>query len=423
MRLTLRSQVAVVTLLLVLGALLATAYSVQGELRQSLTKEVELRGLTNARHLASLAGDYLLSDDHLALANLAQGGHEGDDVAYVRIVDSRGVLRASSPSATLEVPFYPPAELQPLTTQDRLVQRYDDGRQWVEDVMVPVMVGRQRVGLVELGMDEAAVDQAVQGALERLLWVGLAVLGVSLLLTLASAVLLARPLESLTHAVKALGGGALQSRVRASGPVELKALGDSFNQMAGRLQDAIQGSIQSLARALAEHDQVAPGHAERVSKLGARTARLLGLDAEAVELIRLAGQLIDIGHMGMPAALLHKVEPLTDDELRRLRSHPQVGVRIIEPLAALKPVTPLLMHHHERFDGRGYPLGLKGEAIPLGARILAVADAFDAMLSEKRHRKARSQADAVRELERCAGQQFDPKVVKAFIQQLTAAGL
>ena len=289
--------------------------------------------------------------------------------------------------------------------------------------MVPVRVGQQRVGLVALGMDEAAVDKAVDLALERLLWVGLGVLGASLLLALASAVLLARPLENLTHAVKAFGGGVLHSRVQASGPVELKLLGDSFNLMAARLEEAVAGSIQALARALAEHDQVAPGHAERVSKLSVRTARLLGLGAEQVELIRLAGQLIDIGHMGMPAQLLHKVDPLSDEELRRLRSHPQVGVRIIEPLAALKPVTPLLMHHHERFDGRGYPLGLKGDAIPLGARILAVADAFDAMLSEKRHRRARSQAEAVRELERCAGNQFDPKVVKAFIQQLTAAGL
>jgi HD-GYP domain-containing protein (c-di-GMP phosphodiesterase class II) len=79
------------------------------------------------------------------------------------------------------------------------------------------------------------------------------------------------------------------------------------------------------------------------------------------------------------------------------------------------------MHHHERFDGRGYPLGLRGEAIPLGARIMAVADSFDAMLTEKRHRKARSQADAVRELQRCAGQQFDPAVVEAFVKQLSAA--
>ncbi|HTB34559.1 MAG TPA: HD domain-containing phosphohydrolase, partial [bacterium] len=368
------------------------------------------------------SADFLMSADKLALANLARAARDGDDVLYARIVDARGQLRASTPTAVLEVPYDPPSDIQPLGGDQAVsVQRYYNGRQWVEDVMVPVMVGQQRAGLVAIGMDEAAVDRAVDQAQQKLWVVGLMVLGAALVLALASAVLLARPLERLTRAVGDLGGGLMQTRVRASGPVELKQLGDSFNLMAERLEAATRGSIQALARALAEHDQVAPGHAERVSRLGARTAKTLGLGLEEQELIRLAGQLIDIGHMGMPANMLHKVEPLSDDELRRLRAHPQVGVRIIEPLQALKPVVPLLMHHHERYDGRGYPLGLKGDAIPQGARILAVADAFDAMLSEKRHRRARSQAEAVRELERCAGQQFDPKVVKAFIQQLTAA--
>jgi hypothetical protein len=421
MRLTLRAQMAAVTLLLVFGALLATGYSVQEQLRAALIHEVELRGMTTARHLASSSADFLMSADKLAMANLARAAREGDDVLYARIVDARGQLRASSPSTTLEVPFYPPSDIQPLGDQAQSVQRYYNGQQWVEDVMVPVMVGQQRAGLVAVGLDEAAVDRAVDEAQQKLLVVGLAVLGISLVLALASAVMLARPLERLTRAVGELGGGLMTTRVRASGPVELKQLGDSFNLMAERLEAATRGSIQALARALAEHDQVSPGHAERVSKLAARTAQALGLGTEEQELCRLAGQLIDIGHMGMPANVLHKVEPLSDEELRRLRAHPQVGVRIIEPLHALKPVVPLLMHHHERFDGRGYPLGLKGDAIPLGARILAVADAFDAMLSEKRHRRARSQSEAVRELERCAGQQFDPKVVKAFIQQLTAA--
>ena len=129
MRLTLRAQVAAVTLLLVLGALLATGYSVQDQLRQSLIQEVELRGLTTSRHLAGLAGDFLLNNERLALANIAQGGREGDDVLYVRIVDGKGLLRASSPSATLEVPFYPPSELQPLADKDQAIQRYYNGRQ------------------------------------------------------------------------------------------------------------------------------------------------------------------------------------------------------------------------------------------------------------------------------------------------------
>jgi hypothetical protein len=420
MRMTLRVQLALAAVIVVLTTLIATGFSVQQQLRESLTEEVQLRGLTVARHLAGVAGDFLLGSEKLALANIAQGAREIEDVVYVRIVDGRGVLRAAAPNQALEVPFYPPNELQVLGgSASQLVQRYYNGRQWVQDVQVPIQVGRQRVGMVNVGLDERAVDRAADKAQRRLLAVSGVVLAVGIVLAVLFAVVLARPVEKLTLAVRDLGSGLMETRVQASGPIELRRLEESFNQMAGRLEGVVQGSIQALARALAEHDQVSPGHAERVARLAQRTGRLLKMPEDKVEELRLAAQLIDIGHMGVPTALLHKVDPLTDEELRRLRSHPQIGARIIEPLSPMKPLIPLLMHHHERWDGRGYPLGLRGEAIPLGARILAVADSFDAMLTEKRHRKARSQSDAVRELQRCAGQQFDPKVVEAFVHQLT----
>jgi HAMP domain-containing protein len=417
--LTLRAQIAAVFLCLVFFTVLAAAFSIQEQLRASLTQEVQLRGLTVARQLAGLSGDFLLNSEKLNLANICQGARENEDVLYVRVVDAHGILRASSPSTALEVPFYPPNDLQPLGTRDSSVQRFYDGHQWIEDVMVPIHVGDQRVGLVDLGLDERTVDSAVSAAELSLLWVGLGVLASCLLLAVALSIALARPVERLTRAVHDLGSGLLETRVQSSGALELRQLEDSFNQMAARLQNQLKGATLALARALGEHDQVSPGHAERVSRLAVRTAAAMGLQPREIEELRLAGQLIDIGHMGVPTQLLHKVDPLTDEELRRLRVHPQVGVRIIEPLTALKPVMPLLMHHHERFDGRGYPLGLRGDAIPLGARILAVADSYDAMLTEKRHRRARSQTEASRELQRCAGQQFDPKVVEAFVRQLT----
>jgi len=331
------------------------------------------------------------------------------------------VVRAASPASGVEGIFFPAAGLETLAGQDRLMQRYYNGRQWIQDVMVPIMVDGHSVGMVDLGLDESVIDAAVERSLTHLLWVGSGVLALALVLSLLAAWWLALPVEKLTEAARKLGTGSLDTRVQASGPLELRRLEESFNQMASRMEALVHGAIQSLANALAEHDQVSPGHAERVARLATRTARVLKMDTKQVEDVRLASQLIDIGHMGVPTALLHKVDPLTDDELRRLRNHPQVGARIIEPIPVLRSVLPLLMHHHERFDGRGYPLGLRGEAIPMGARILAVADSFDAMLTEKRHRKARSQSDAMRELQRCAGQQFDPKVVEAFITQLTAA--
>jgi HAMP domain-containing protein len=420
MRLSLRAQLALAAVVVALVTLLVTGLSIQQQFRESLTEEVQLRGLTVARHLSGVAGDFLLGDEKLALANIAQGAREIEDVVYVRIVDGRGVLRAAAPAQALEVPFYPPNELTLLgPDESSKVQRYYNGRFWVQDVMVPIYVGRQRVGLVNVGMNEAAVDRAAEKIQERLLYASALALILGVGLALVLAVLLARPVEKLTRAVKDLGTGLEFTRVQASGPMELRRLEESFNQMSQRLEAVVLGTIQALARALAEHDQVSPGHADRVSRLAARTAKVLRLEPGQVEEISLAGLLIDIGHIGVPPQLLHKVDPLSDDELRRLRNHPQVGVRIIEPLEPLRPLLPLLMHHHERWDGRGYPLGLRGEAIPLGARILAVADAFDAMLTEKRHRKARSQSDAVRELQRCAGNQFDPRVVEAFVKQLT----
>jgi HAMP domain-containing protein len=421
MRLTLRAQLALVSLALVLFTLLSVGVVVQRQLRASLTDEVRQRGLAIARHLSGISGDFLLSGDRLALANFTRGARENADVVYVKIVDSKGLIRAGSPASGVEGQFFPPTGLDGLGESDQNIQRYYNGRQWIQDIMVPIKVDGHAAGMVDLGMDESTVEEAQEQTQAKLLWLGLLVLVMAVSLSFMAAYFLARPVEKLTIAARALGTGSLDTRVQASGPIELRRLEESFNQMATRVQTLVQGSIQSLANALAEHDQVSPGHADRVARFASRTGRILKMDVKQIEELRLAAQLIDIGHMGVPTALLHKMDPLTDDELRRLRNHPQVGARIIEPIPILRPVIPLLMHHHERWDGRGYPLGLRGEAIPLGARILAVADSFDAMLTEKRHRKARSQSDAMRELERCAGQQFDPKVVDAFIAQLTAA--
>ncbi len=419
-----RVQLALASIFLVISTVSAIGVLVMSEVRETLTQELQLRGLAVGRHLAGISGDYLLQGKALDLANFATGVRENRDVLYVKIIDGQGIIRAASPSDGVEGMYFLPSQLKPLLNQENLIQRYSSGTKWIQDIMVPIKFESQQVGRVNIGMDESAVEVGLKNAQSRLLVATGLVLSGTLVLALLLAMAFARPIEKLTVAVQDLGEGLLDTRVKVDvgGPRELQRLEERFNLMAARVEALVNGTIQSLATALGEHDQVSPGHSERVARYSSRTARALGLDARQQEEIRLAASLIDIGHMGVPANLLHKVDPLTDEELRRMRTHPQVGARIIEPILVLKPVIPLLMHHHERWDGRGYPLGLKGEAIPLGARVLAVADSFDAMLTEKRHRKGRSQADAVRELQRCSGQQFDPKVVDAFVTQLTQAG-
>jgi len=421
MRLALRAQLVLSSAFLVLLSVFSVGWLVKGEVQDTLRDQMELRGSSIARNLAGICGDYLLASDQLALANFTRGALNNPDVLYAQIMNQHGIILAASPPSNINGLYYPPAGLDDLQSQDSLAQRYYNGKQWVEDVAVNVMVGETRAGSVHIGMDEDAIDGVLDQVRNQILIAAGLVLAVALIAAWIFSMVIAKPLERLSVAVKNLGQGALDTRVTVGGPYEIQRLEERFNAMAAKVENLVRGVIQSLATALAEHDQVSPGHADRVSRYAMRTSKHLKQNNEQIEEIKLASQLIDIGHMGVPAGLLHKSEPLSDEELRKLRNHPQVGARIIEPIPVLKSVVPILMHHHERWDGRGYPLGLKGEAIPLGARILAVCDAFDAMLTEKRHRRARSQADATRELQRCAGAQFDPKVVEAFIAQLSQA--
>jgi putative nucleotidyltransferase with HDIG domain len=176
----------------------------------------------------------------------------------------------------------------------------------------------------------------------------------------------------------------------------------------------------SLAKAVDARDVYTGSHSQRVAELAARIARRLGVDEAQIELARLAGSLHDQGKLAIPEEILRKPSALNESERVVLQRHPQIGHRMLESLG-VEPVAEWVLHHHERWDGNGYPDRLRGEEIPLGARILFVADAFDAMTSERVYRKPLSERDAVSELERCAGSQFDPAIVDAFSVELGAA--
>jgi len=173
----------------------------------------------------------------------------------------------------------------------------------------------------------------------------------------------------------------------------------------------------SLAKAVDARDTYTGSHSTRVAELGAWIAAHLGLDAEQVELTRLAGSLHDLGKLAIPEEILRKPGPLTPHERLVLERHSQIGFRMLESLG-VDPVADWVLHHHERWDGMGYPHGLAGEEIPLGARIIFVADAYDAMTSDRAYRGRLTPQEAIAELERCAGRQFDSEIVSVFTREL-----
>jgi diguanylate cyclase (GGDEF)-like protein len=173
----------------------------------------------------------------------------------------------------------------------------------------------------------------------------------------------------------------------------------------------------SLAKAVDARDVYTGSHSERVGELSARIARRLGIDEPQIELTRLAGSLHDLGKLAIPEEILRKPGALNESERLVLQRHPQIGYRMLESLG-VEPIAEWVLHHHERWDGDGYPDRLRGEEIPLGARIIFVADAYDAMTSERVYRKPLSPREALEELQACSGSQFDPQIVEAFSEEL-----
>jgi HD-GYP domain-containing protein (c-di-GMP phosphodiesterase class II) len=174
-------------------------------------------------------------------------------------------------------------------------------------------------------------------------------------------------------------------------------------------------ALLALSEAIESRHPYTRGHSVRVARMAHAVGLRLGCDDAGLTLLRLGGALHDIGKLAVSEAVLNKPGPLTQKELEEVRTHPEIGARLVALDQALRPALPGVLHHHERWDGGGYPAGRAGTEIPFEARILAVADCFDAMTSDRPYRAALAVEQAIEEVDRCAGTQFDPDVAIAFL--------
>lgn len=268
---------------------------------------------------------------------------------------------------------------------------------------------------------------ATVAALERISWIG----GVAVLLAAVGSFWLAyaltRPIDQLSASVSAMTAAhRFEEALPATGSSrELDALAGTFNDLIravaaaeAQTQAAYLGAIRALAAALDARDPYTAGHSERVSALAVAMASAFDLSDVDLDTLRLGALLHDIGKIGVPDDVLGKTSSLTAAEFELIRAHPVVGARILRSIPFLAPHLEIVELHHERPDGRGYPYGLCGDAIPLAARIVHVADAYDAMTSARAYRPARSSQEAIAELRRCTGSDFDAASVDALVAAL-----
>jgi HD-GYP domain-containing protein (c-di-GMP phosphodiesterase class II) len=271
----------------------------------------------------------------------------------------------------------------------------------------------------------ASVDRMVR---DTLLWSAAALLG-ALLLGVISARRLSRPIAQLARSTRAVSEGEYDTRVEVAGTAEIADLSENFNRMSESISAAVENlkraarenhelfinSIRALAAAIDAKDPYTRGHSARVARYSSLVAKEMGLPSEDIRRVRLSALLHDVGKIGIDDKILRKPTALTEEEFEIMKTHPAKGAAIMEVIPQLRDVIPGMKHHHERWEGGGYPDGLAGEDIPLQARIVSVADTFDAMTTTRPYQRAMDLRFVFQRLRDLAGKRFDPVIVEALI--------
>lgn len=278
-----------------------------------------------------------------------------------------------------------------------------------------------------LGIDMAAEDVLLtqRGLFNR----GMLVLAIGVIFSLALGILISNsiafPIKKLLEGTRHIAGGNLDYKVEIKSDDEFGELAASFNNMAvslsesrKKLHDYFYRVVQAMIRSLEAKDHYTAGHSDRVSEFSQKTALQMGFSSEKASLLKEAAQLHDIGKLGIHEDVLNKKGPLSEEEWDMIHKHPAVGEEILKPVFLDKEMLSCVRSHHERYDGSGYPDGLKGDQINIFAQIVSVADAYDAMTSSRSYRPAMSKEDAIKRLRDVCGTQFNPQVVEALIKIL-----
>lgn len=354
----------------------------------------------------------------------------GDVTAY--IVDGEGrVLMHSEPSVSVQRPDYSQVGLvqEFRKARVRLTQTYEDttGVEPVTVLGTVAPVGQPDWGVVvqkDVSKAFASVDRMTGATVQ---WVGVA-LALAIIVAIFFAARIARPIRTLAARTREIAAGKYQQRVEIGSRNEIGDLAENFNSMSGEIEKAIQklrkaaeenhqlfiNSIRMLAAAIDAKDPYTRGHSERVARYSVAIGKHLSLPDDEMRKLKISALLHDVGKIGIDDRILRKPSALSDEEFAIMKTHPEKGAIIMSGVAQLLDVIPGMKYHHERWDGQGYPDGLKEEQIPMQARIVAIADTFDAMTTNRPYQKAMELSYVVQKINSLAVSRFDPKVVAAF---------
>jgi len=419
-----------IVVLLIVSMTWAVTEVTQSTLRRDLLQ----RGAAISRVVALSAGHSLLSNDPLGLDRLVSETKASDpDVAFVSIRDASDIVVAHDRVAERGKPYRPVTPLLPLGTfgDTRTDEVVRDGRRLIE-YTTPISFAGRHVGIASLGLSMGGLATAQRAVRERIFKWAAFILAIAFIGTLVLSKFITTPVKRLHQAVLSLAGSETFQPVPARSSDELGALTRNFNRMAEtilaqktalekkarQLEEAYISMVRVIAASLDARDPYTMGHSTRVARMACALGRRLGMTEEELSDLERSAIFHDIGKIQTPDDVLLKGERLSRAEEEQMKSHPVDGTEILRMAPFLQRYIPVVRAHHEWYNGEGYPDGIKGEKIPLHAQLIALADAFDAMTTDRPYRQALSEEAAIVEILRFRGTQFSPELADAFAKMI-----
>jgi HD-GYP domain-containing protein (c-di-GMP phosphodiesterase class II) len=427
-----RSKTALFVLLLLIITTVIFYIVTANIMKRHFIKEIITRAESLSANIAATAGFSFSSQDILGLDNIVFKIKESNpDIEYIAIVDTLMNTVVHSDIKKSGEKFEPSEGNIFKKSRGGITIKEISGTQGkIFELVSPVYFLDKHLGSVILGINKSVLFNALGEAQKKIMFAFTIILFLGIASSVLLSSLLTKPIQELSNGVAELKEGKKRRPLRIYSRDELGRLTESFNEMtalitaqgerlskyAQDLEDSYVSTVKVLAAAIDARDHYTLGHSTRVAQLSVQLGKEIGLSEKELEEIEIACLFHDVGKIRIPDSILLKQNKLNHAELDEMRRHPEYGTEILSKAPSLLKYIPAVRHHHECFDGSGYPNGLKGDKIPLAAAIISLADFFDAMTSERPYRAAFTEEETLGKIEDSSKKRFDPHFIEIFVR-------
>lgn len=403
-------------------------------MHERILNEVVKRGESVCRSIASTAGYSFINQDILGLDTLVFNVKKSNpDIENIAIIDNDNEIRVHSDvNLTGESYIAHDGSIFESSTDGTIIKEIEGPPGIFFEISSPIVFMGNHLGSVVLNINKSVLVSAQRKMHQSIAWAFSVILLIGMASTIFLSSFLTRPIKELSDGVKELKEGKVSRPLKVYSKDELGRLTESFNEMSAMLTDqknrlskyahdleeSYIATVKVLAAAIDARDHYTLGHSTRVARLSMELGEKIGLSKEELEELEIACLFHDVGKIKIPDSILLKEEELEEQEMAEMRRHPEYGAEILTKAPSLLKYIPVVRHHHEWYDGSGYPDGLQGDEIPVAAAITSLADAFDAMISDRPYRSGLSREEALRKIQELSGRQFFPDLVRIFVKML-----